>query len=380
MKRFLFAGLFLLAFTICSCSRKKTDTEVAPLQTVDAETIKEITPEELSQLIENNTVTNKFDLSSEKNNDDAPVNELSQEEIDFASEEERMGTDVLSFLEDEANFTSPIIQTAEPAEQTQASDEEQAPLVESVEKRLLDSYSRLKVMEFDTEIFIPVSNEENTVLIHYSNKAAVRLFYDELFRLTKKEYWKMDSIENAALAGVELYSYLEQTKRPQEKIIKTDASIFVSKLDENGLVNRTEKYAVTQEEFEKLELSFDSIKRFTAKKNAPDSVTNWTYDQKNRITSETVKEGQKTKKQVFDYSKADAVEKGDEASQELPPDYEYYENGMLVTKTEYTQKGVYSTTIWFDSENSVKTDYENYVKVRDVYYTNGVQRRVKNYE
>ena len=64
----------------------------------------------------------------------------------------------------------------------------------------------------------------------------------------------------------------------------------------------------------------------------------------------------------------------------MPPDYEYYENGVLVTKTEYIKKGVYSTTIWFDSTNSVRTDYENYVKVRDVYFTNGIERRVKNYE
>ena len=81
-----------------------------------------------------------------------------------------------------------------------------------------------------------------------------------------------------------------------------------------------------------------------------------------------------TKKQRFIYHN---VKEGED---EIPPDYEYYENGVLVTKTEYIKKCVYSTTIWFDSSNWVRTDYEDYVKVRDVYFTNGVERRVKNYE
>ena len=72
-----------------------------------------------------------------------------------------------------------------------------------------------------------------------------------------------------------------------EKKIETETSIFVSKLNENGLVISTEKYAVNG--------------------NSPISTTTWSYDEKNRITSETVSEAENIKKQVFIYTKVDKL-------------------------------------------------------------------------
>ena len=259
-----------------------------------------------------------------------------------ANEEEGLGSDTLSFLEDEANFTSPIVEESG---------------VEPVEKRLLDAYNRLKLMEFDTESFMPVNKEDSSVLIHYSNNIAIRLFYDQLYRLVKKEYWKMDSVDAAKITGTEEYSYEDQAKDPYEKRIQTEKALFVSKINSDGLITRTEKYDLP-------------------KGNKPLSLTLWTYDEKKRITSETLTQGSDTKKQVFDYKKSD--EAGEE--EDLPPDYKYYENGVLVTKTEYEKKGLYSTTIYFDTSNSVRTEYEDYVKKRDVYYIDGVEKRVKIYE
>ena len=344
MKKQLFSGLFLIVLTLCSCSRKKTEkAENTETETAETAITTETTEEKSTtvDVIESQSI----------------IEDNSEYDEDFFAEEERLGTEVLDFLENEANFSSPII------EETQ---------VESVEKRLLDAYNRLKVMEFESEIFIPskgINADSASVLVHYSKKAAVRLFYDDLYRLTKKEYWKMESVESAELSGTEKYSYEGESKKPYEKIIESDNAIFVSKLNENGLVIRTEKY--------------DSAGALSTKEGSlsmskgPVQTTVWTYDDKKRITSEAVTEGKLVKKQVFDYSK---IKESGENAEELPPDYEYYENGVLVTKTEYIKKGFYSTTIWFDSINSVRTDYENYVKVRDVYYANGVERRVKNYE
>ena len=287
----------------------------------------------------------------------------------IAAEESRLGEDVLSYLEDEANFQPPIIEETEenPVETGNTESEEsgsdaempKVPEVESVEKRLLDSYNRLKVMEYGSELFFPMQKEGgDAVLVHYSNKSAVRLFYDDIFRLTKKELWNMESVQAAKIKLVEKYTYKDDSKKPVEKIIESDSAVFVSKLNENGLVIRTEKYAV------------DS-------KDKPLSVTTWTYDEKDRITSESIQEKGRVQKQVYIYTKIDKLEDNPD---NLPPDYEYYENGVLRTKTEYSTKGNYSTTIVFDKINSVRTDYEDYIKVRDVYFMNGVQRRIKSYE
>ena len=347
MKKQLFSGLFLIVLTLCSCSRKKTEkAENTETETAETAITTETTEEKSTtvDVIESQSI----------------IEDNSEYDEDFFAEEERLGTEVLDFLENEANFSSPII------EETQ---------VESVEKRLLDAYNRLKVMEFESEIFIPskgINADSASVLVHYSKKAAVRLFYDDLYRLTKKEYWKMESVESAELSGTEKYSYEGESKKPYEKIIESDNAIFVSKLNENGLVIRTEKYASEAG-------SLNSVYPERVEGKGPIQTTVWTYDDKNRITSETVTEGKLVKKQVFAY-KNQISDATDESSEELPPDYEYYENGVLVTKTEYLKKGYYSTSIWFDSTNSVRTDYENYVKVRDVYFTNGVEKRVKNYE
>ena len=182
----------------------------------------------------------------------------------------------------------------------------------------------------------------------------------------------MESVQNAKLKLVEKYEYNGDSKNPVQKIIESDTNVFVSKLNENGLVIRTQKYEVPQTTEEDSKKS-DSKKR----SNKLVSTTTWTYDQKNRITSETVSEKSKVQKQVFIYDKIDRLEDNPD---NIPPDYEYYENGVLRTKTEYSTKGTYRTTIMFDKVNTVRTEYENYIKVRDVYYVNGVQKRIKSYE
>lgn len=295
----------------------------------------------------------------------------------IAAEEARLGEEVLSFLEDENNFIPPIIEdvgessteessgTSDKESESELTDEIPVPEVEASEKRLVDAYNRLKVMEFGSELFFPMKGQnDNSILVHYSNKSAVRLFYDDLFRLIKKELWNMDSVQNARIKLVEKYEYEGNKKNPSKKIIEADNTVYVSKLNENGLVIRTEKY---QTESLPVDLSGEK----------PLSITSWTYDDKNRIKSESVSEKGKTQRQVFIYDKIDKLADNPD---NIPPDYEYYENGVLRTKTEYTTKGTYNTTIVFDDINTVRAEYENYIKVRDVYYVNGVQKRIKSYE
>lgn len=316
MKRFLFAGLILALLTLFSCSRKKQEVEDSS-QTQDQ-------------------IPTGYRAET-PGGDDFEWIEVEETEEETTQEIDQ----TLDFLEDEANYSSPISEDGE---------------VEPVEKRLTDAYNRLKIMEYGTEKFLPVKNGDSSVLVHYSNKAAIRLFYDQLFRLTKKEYWKMDSIENAKITGTELYFYQDDAKKPYEKKIETESAVFVSKYNENGLVIRTEKFS----------------------DNKSCSVTLISYDDKNRIIKETVTEDGIEKKQLFNYTVTDQAEQNGEET--VPPDYKYYENDILIIQTLYVKKGFYSTTIWFDKANSVRTDYENYIKVREVYYTDGVERRVKNYE
>ena len=297
----------------------------------------------------------------------------------FAYQESRMGDEVLSLLEDEDSILPPVDATIEEPETDLENEGETQPEAPAVEKLLADSYGKLKVMEFGKERFFPQIEGQNTVYVHYSDNNAVRFFYDTLFRLIKKEYWKMTSIEDSKITATELYEYQGQSKNPVQKIIQNDTAKIVSKLDENGLVIKAEKFIndVGDEE-----------------NSLPVNITEWLYDSEQRITTETITDisynasgkilKKTVKKQIFDYKKADAAKEksGEENKNEndIPPDYEYYEDGILKRKTEYTTKGTFTNLIVFDESNSVKTYYEDYAKVKDIYITDGAERRVKIYD
>ncbi len=284
----------------------------------------------------------------------------------FSMEEMRMGEQMLSMLEDETSFIPPIIEDTIP-EQTEAlenAESNEAPEVVEVEKILLDATNRLKVMEFGKERFIPLLNTEETVFVHYADNKAVRYFYDSKYRLIKKEYWNMVSVIDSKITGTELYEYENDSVKPSKKIIENDSARIVSNLNENGLVIRMEKYLNDKEQ----------------------SVSLYDYDEFNRLISETctqyVYEGEKlknktNKKQLFKYKSSPDAEEEENA---VPPDYEYYEDNVLRTKTEYTEKDKYSTLIIFDENDSVITYYENHIKVKDVFMSRGKEKRVKVYE
>ena len=108
----------------------------------------------------------------------------------FSMEEMRYGQEVLDLLETDVQEEIP---------QTPETEQETADNTPSVEKTLLDSYGRLRILEFGNERFIPQSLLDSQVLVHFSDKNAVRYFYDQSHRLIKKQYWKMAYQEHTQL-------------------------------------------------------------------------------------------------------------------------------------------------------------------------------------
>ena len=305
----------------------------------------------------------------------------------FFMEENRLGDEVLSLLEDEENFIPPIVeyenledfenQEAD-SEKTEQSDSDENGLQntesepETVEKRLTDSYNRLKIMEFGKERFVPYNNGDETVFVHYSDNKAIRLFYDSKYRLVKKEYWRMNSVQDSGITGTEVYEYEKDSEYPYKKIIENENAKIVSNLNQNGFVIKAEKFV--------FETKDDDESQTKTEKSV--SVSVYEYDSYDRLIMEKCTENNLEKKQKYIYKTAPKTsdDSKKDKSDEIPPDYEYYENNVLRTKTEYSAKDKYSTLIIFDKRNSVRTYYENHVKVRDVYITDGVEKRIRVYE
>ena len=253
-------------------------------------------------------------------------------------EEQRLGEDILSFLENNVSISVPYNK-----------DDSDVP----VEKRLLDSNLRLKSMEYGKEIFMPQTLGDSKIFISTDSKFYKRSFYDEHYRLVKVENWDIPDIKNAKLIYTEEYSYNAQSEYPDIKITRTDSSMIkVFYKAETNLARLSEIY----------------------NKNKLHKTFTWQYDDKDRLTEEIESDFSTSvtfeKKQVYHYNEDD----------EISPDYEYYEDGILKLKTQYSSKTDYITVITFDEGLSVTSYYVNNKKTKDVYRQGDIIIREKEYE
>lgn len=199
--------------------------------------------------------------------------------------------------------------------------------VEFVEKRLTDSLNNLKIMEYGEEIFIPIKQENQLVFIHKYKDTVVRYFLDEENRLKKQEYWLIKSADDSKKIRTETFDY-NQSNKPVRKKIEVE--------------NQSSEYF-------------------------------WTYDDKNRLVREDEiihkENSTSSKSQIYIYNKND----------EIPPDFEYYENGEIKNKQVYNSKTDYWVQTYFEDSFSVITFYENNLKVREQYLSEDEVVREKVY-
>lgn len=222
----------------------------------------------------------------------------------------------------------------------------------------------LSFYEFDNEIFTSQDSEGNHILVHSMKEKVNRFFYDDEYKLIKKEVWNIPSASKAALEKTETYKYFENSKVVSEKEITGPYTVENVKYNNDGKTLSAEKYAV-----------FEDKEHITEKRL-------FSYDDDGNLLSDELKEYfykaddyedldySFTKKYLYSYN--------DEG---IPPDFKYFENGILKMHNKYsTEKGNFTSRIFFDEGLSVKSYYENNIRVRDVYYRNNSIIREKVYE
>lgn len=222
----------------------------------------------------------------------------------------------------------------------------------------------LSFYEFDNEIFTSQDSEGNHILVHSMKEKVNRFFYDDEYKLIKKEVWNIPSASKAALEKTETYKYFENSKVVSEKEITGPYTVENVKYNNDGKTLSAEKYAV-----------FEDKEHITEKRL-------FSYDDDGNLVSDELKEYfykaddyedldySFTKKYLYSYN--------DEG---IPPDFKYFENGILKMHNKYsTEKGNFTSRIFFDEGLSVKSYYENNIRVRDVYYRNNSIIREKVYE
>ena len=329
------------------------------------------------------------------------------EAVVMAVEEERLANELLDLLENDMEVQPPIeelpdkeklleeesTQAEEAAEATETSDtdsneaeassseketeveaETESPDVPAVEVLLIDSLNRLKSLEYGKEIFVPKSETGKSVVIHSYGEKVVRNIYDEQFRIKRKETWKIASIEDSNIELEEDYFYEGKSDKASRRIVKSPEKELDIRYDSKGHATQNRTYF------------------FFGEKKLLKSEMNWKYDEDGNLIKEQgveneYKEGllvkQNAKEQTYVYNKKKSKKGGkEEASEEndIPPIYEYYENGKLKIRTEHTAKNDYTTKIYFEDDFVLTTYYVNNKKIKDVYTVGGLVKRTKTYE
>lgn len=222
----------------------------------------------------------------------------------------------------------------------------------------------LSFYEFDNEIFTSQDSEGNHILVHSKKEKANRFFYDDEYKLIKKEVWNIPSASKAALEKTETYKYFENSKVVSEKEITGPYTVENVKYNNDGKTLSAEKYAV-----------FEDKEHITEKRL-------FSYDDDGNLLSDELKEyfykADDYKDLDYSFTKKYLYSYNDEG---IPPDFKYFENGILKMHNKYsTEKGNFTSRIFFDEGLSVKSYYENNIRVRDVYYRNNSIIREKVYE
>lgn len=222
----------------------------------------------------------------------------------------------------------------------------------------------LSFYEFDNEIFTSQDSEGNHILAHSKKEKANRFFYDDEYKLIKKEVWNIPSVFKAVLEKTETYKYFENSKVVSEKEITGPYTVENVKYSNDGKTLSAEKYAV-----------FEDKEHITEKRL-------FSYDDDGNLLSDELKEyfykADDYKDLDYSFTKKYLYSYNDEG---IPPDFKYFENGILKMHNKYsTEKGNFTSRIFFDEGLSVKSYYENNIRVRDVYYRNNSIIREKVYE
>ncbi len=273
--------------------------------------------------------------------------------------------------------------TSSEKEETQSS-ETQSPDLPPVEVILTDSLNRLKSLEYGKEIFVPQAAAGKSVVIHSYGQKVVRNLYDSQFRLIKKETWTIASIEDSKIEIQEEFFYEGKSDKAKQRIVKSSEKELDILYDKNGHAVQNKTYLISNGSGES---------NGNGEKKLLKSEMKWTYDEDGNLVKEQGTEyeyadgvlvNQRYKEQVYVHTKnAKKVKKGDSSDNdeaEIPPVYEYYENGKLKIRTEHTAKNDYTTKIYFEDDYVVTTYYVNNKKVKDVYTVGGIVKRTKTYE
>ena len=231
--------------------------------------------------------------------------------------------------------------------------------------RSVRNMERALVFYSYSDEFLSLQNtDERRIIVRGDDNHLFRLYFDESMRITKKEVWNYTKkVDTSSVSYTQDFEYSGDSSIPYRSVIIEEEKNTVLEYDEKGKVAKSEIYVVQEE------------------KKYKDSLTTWKFNSAGKVSEKYFEHytyrnnkahsllSTDSKKEVFEYKVDDKT-----------PDYYYYENNELRMKTEYSSPDSYVSTTYFDGGFMVEAYYKNDSRVKDVFYLNGIVKRIKVYE
>ena len=303
--------------------------------------------------------------------------EYQQEEADdFEGLEKDVNADAESGDGTESDSESESDSGTEPGENSEVEEKSPVELFfeEQIQGQILrGKNNQLRFYEFQNEILAPQKTDDGYVMIHSADGNVMRNFYNPEYQLVKKEEWTIKSADSAKKLKTEQYKYSEESGKINQKEIFTETSYEKVSYNAAAYPALTKKYALKDD------------KQYIVMERK------WKYDEENRVLADEETEyfykdsDYKNKASPFtrkyEYQYNDNWNTDKKEKDKIPPDLKYYEKGLLKMQNKYTaEKGNYVSYVYFDENLSVKTYYEEELRVREEFYNKGKLIRTKLYE
>lgn len=286
------------------------------------------------------------------------------EEERISNEIAKMETDVLSDLEnsDVSVIEEILDEHSEQIENVFSDSLEQ--------KEIVSKNGNLIFMEFEQEKLITKKTENGYEIIHSQNNSVTRNYYNQNFLLESSQKWEIEPSkiqENQNPVSIENYFYDEKTSAVTKKEIIT----YDGELQNLQIIFYNDRKQISsKEEYQIIDKKRNLIQKNDLKYDKDGNIiqnekTEYFYNQDFSVLTE-----QFSRKYVYKINEDD-----------FPPDFEYFENDVLKMRNKYSsQKGNYTSQVFFEDDFSVKTYYIDEKKVKEVYYSGESVLRVKNYD
>lgn len=286
------------------------------------------------------------------------------EEERISNEIAKMETDVLSDLEnsDVSVIEEILDEHSEQIENVFSDSLEQ--------KEIVSKNGNLIFMEFEQEKLIPKKTENGYEIIHSQNNSVTRNYYNQNFLLESSQKWEIEPSkiqENQNPVSIENYFYDEKTSA----VTKKETITYDGELQNLQIIVYNDKKQISsKEEYQIIDKKRNLIQKNDLKYDKDGNIiqnekTEYFYNQNFSVLIE-----QFSRKYIYKINEDD-----------FPPDFEYFENDVLKMRNKYSsQKGNYTSQVFFEDNFSVKTYYIEEKKVKEVYYSGESVLRVKNYD